>query len=82
MNEDRKEALHIVRDELAKGVVAEKCHRCGCMQQAVAALTETSVGGAELGAQLSKAQEVFVPKEYNCLGCRVCFPATNVLFSP
>lgn len=68
-------ALDRVRDHLANGVAAKKCHRCGCMQRTVEALGSTAVGRAELQVELDEARKVFVEKEYDCLGCRVCFPA-------
>jgi tetrahydromethanopterin S-methyltransferase subunit A len=70
-----KEALQVVREEVAKAVTAGKCHPCGCLQQTVEALSRTELGRAELAKDLEEARKVFVPKEYDCLGCRVCWPA-------
>lgn len=75
MNDERTTALESIRGQLEKGVAAAKCHRCGCLQQTVKALAETEVGRADLADEIKSARQVFVPKEYDCLGCRVCFPA-------
>jgi len=69
------QALRIVREQLSKATDAAKCHRCGCLQQTAEALAGTNVGHAELVGEIGNARAVFVEKEYDCLGCRVCFPA-------
>jgi tetrahydromethanopterin S-methyltransferase subunit A len=71
----RQRAVEVVREQLAKAVAAAKCHRCGCLRQTVEALAGTSAGQAELGGEISNARAVYVEKEYECLGCKVCFPA-------
>lgn len=68
-------ALRIIRDQLAKAVDAAKCHRCGCLQQTAEALAGTDVGRTELAGDIASARAVSVEREYDCLGCRVCFPA-------
>ena len=68
-------ALPVIREQLAKAVEAEKCHRCGCLHQTVEALARTDIARAELRDEIADARAVFVDKEYDCLGCRVCFPA-------
>lgn len=75
MNEEQKRAFAIVREQLEMGAAAAKCHRCGCLQQTVEALAGTAVGQAELGGEIRNVRAVYVEKEYDCLGCRVCFPA-------
>ena len=75
MNEEKKRVLAIVREQLTEAAAAAKCHRCGCLQQTVEALAGTAVGQAELGGEIRNARAVYVEKEYDCLGCRVCFPA-------
>lgn len=67
--------LHIVTEQIEEAIAAPKCHKCGCLQQTVEALSETVVGQHELAATLERAREVFVPKKYDCLGCPICYPA-------
>ena len=68
-------ALHIVREQLAAATAAAKCHRCGCLQDTVKALSDTVAGRGELAPILEAARSTFVPRAYDCLGCAVCFPA-------
>jgi tetrahydromethanopterin S-methyltransferase subunit A len=75
MNAKEEAALAAIREQIAMGVSAEKCHRCGCLQQTVEALAGTEAGKTTLKERLAEARKVFVEKEYDCLGCRVCFPA-------
>jgi tetrahydromethanopterin S-methyltransferase subunit A len=56
-------------------VAARKCHGCGCLHQTVEAFEATALGAGELVATLAEARSVFTPKEYECLGCPVCYPA-------
>jgi hypothetical protein len=39
LNETQASALHIIQEQLRKGVDAPKCHRCGCLQRTVEALS-------------------------------------------
>jgi tetrahydromethanopterin S-methyltransferase subunit A len=71
----RLQALQAIREQLALGTAAAKCHRCGCLQQTVEALAGTEAGQTELAESLDAARNVFVPTEYDCLGCPICFPA-------
>jgi tetrahydromethanopterin S-methyltransferase subunit A len=75
MREEAVDVLQPVREQVAKATAARKCHPCGCFQQTAAALAGTAVGRSALGSELAKARNVFVEKEYDCLGCRVCYPA-------
>jgi tetrahydromethanopterin S-methyltransferase subunit A len=45
-----------------------------CTRQ-VEALGGTEAGKNELAPVLAEARSVFVPKEYDCLGCPLCYPA-------
>lgn len=72
---DKSAALHIVREQLDAAIAAPKCHKCGCLQQTVEALSATAAGKNELADTVNRARQVFVPKEYDCLGCPVCYPA-------
>lgn len=68
-------AFNIVNDQLAEAVAAPKCHKCGCLHKTVEALSGTAAGKNELAPILAEARSVFVRKQYDCLGCPVCFPA-------
>ena len=68
-------ALHIITEQIEEAIAAPKCHKCGCLQQTVEALSETEAGKNELATTLDRAHQVFVPKKYDCLGCPVCYPA-------
>lgn len=71
-----KEAVFkIVSAQLAEAVAAPKCHKCGCLQKTVEALAGTQAGRNELLPVLTEARSVFVRKQYDCLGCPVCYPA-------
>lgn len=72
---EKKSAFKIVSDQLAEAVAAPKCHKCGCLHKTVEALSGTEAGKNELATILTEARSVFVPKQYDCLGCPVCYPA-------
>jgi tetrahydromethanopterin S-methyltransferase subunit A len=66
-------AFHIIREQLTAALAAPKCYICGCFQQTVAALT--SGGQEDLAPLLDEARAVLQPRQYDCLGCPVCYPA-------
>lgn len=68
-------ALRVFQEQMEEAVRAPKCHRCGCLQKTAEALANTDPGRKELATILNEAKSVFVPQEYDCLGCPVCFPA-------
>ena len=68
-------ALHVLREQIEAAIGAPKCHKCGCLHSTVKALSQTPAGQGELAPILQAAEKVFVPKEYDCLGCPVCYPA-------
>ncbi len=70
-----KPAIASIREQLAEAVRARKCHGCGCLHKTVEALSGTEFGRTELAPALAAARAAFIPKEYDCLGCRVCYPA-------
>ena len=72
---DKESAFTIISNQLVEAVGAPKCHKCGCLHKTVEALSGTEAGKNELAAILAQARSVFVPKEYDCLGCPVCYPA-------
>lgn len=67
-------SLVIVREQLANGIAAKKCHPCGCFQSTVEALA-TSELREPLSSEIAESRATFAPKKYDCLGCDVCFPA-------
>lgn len=73
--EKRDYALKVIQEQIEAAVRAPKCHKCGCLQSTIKALSETPAGHGELASILETAQKVLVPKEYDCLGCPVCYPA-------
>ncbi len=69
------DSLHVIEEQLGEAIRAAKCHRCGCFQKTVEALAGTDSGRTELASVLKQSARVFVPKGYDCLGCRICYPA-------
>lgn len=74
-DELRERALKAVREQLALAAGARKCFGCECLHKTVEALSKTGPGHGELAAALAETHGVFLPKEYDCLGCQVCYPA-------
>ena len=72
---EHKSALHVIKEQIQAAIDAPKCHKCGCLQTTVKALSATPAGHGQLAPLLQAAEAVFVPKEYDCLGCPVCYPA-------
>ncbi|WP_080424873.1 DUF4346 domain-containing protein [Burkholderia ubonensis] len=71
----RAAALRVVRDEFAQAIAATKCHRCGCLRHTIEALENAAPVVVELAPVLDSARRVLVPQKYECLGCKICFPA-------
>lgn len=67
--------LHVIKDKLGEAIHAPKCYPCGCFQDTVEALAGIMAGRGGLTDVLNEARAVFVAKEYDCLGCPVCYPA-------
>jgi hypothetical protein len=73
----------VVAEQIKEAIEAPKCHPCGCLHNTVEALGSTTTGLAELAPVLSQARAVFQTKQYDCLGCPVCYPAIAAnAFSP
>ena len=72
---EKESAFKIVSNQLEEAIAAPKCHKCGCLHKTVEALSGTAAGKNELAQILAEASSVFVPKQYDCLGCPVCYPA-------
>ncbi len=73
--EQRTAAIRIVTNQLSEAVAARKCHVCGCLHKTVDALAGTELGKHELAEALLGVRSAFQPKQYDCLGCPVCYPA-------
>jgi tetrahydromethanopterin S-methyltransferase subunit A len=71
----KEAAFKIISAQMAEAVAAPKCHKCGCLQRTVESLSKTQAGKKELLPVLTEARSVFIPKQYECLGCPVCYPA-------
>lgn len=67
--------MWVIQEQMSAAAAARKCHGCGCLHKTVQALEGTAAGRDELAPVLSAARSVFQPKEYDCLGCPVCYPA-------
>lgn len=75
MSKEQESALRAVDYQMAEAMAAPKCHKCGCLHQTVDALANTEVGKGALAPTLERVRSVFVPKQYDCLGCPICYPA-------
>jgi len=64
-----------IKTELGEAISAKKCWRCGCFQDTVSALQSSVIINPLLASQLEEACSLFEPRQYDCLGCEVCWPA-------
>ena len=71
-------SLSVIREQLAEAIKARKCHKCGCFLQALDAIERSKSVGTGLAPLLAEARTVALPKEYDCLGCAVCWPAIAI----
>jgi len=73
-------SLEKIEKELHEGMLLAKCRKCGCMKEALDALSnsltvfenDTEAGFANILPQWKSQIE---PIKYACLGCEFCFPA-------
>lgn len=56
-------------------MAATKCYRCGCFQDAVLGLENSTSLRMQLAGLIEEAKALFEPKRYDCLGCEICWPA-------
>jgi tetrahydromethanopterin S-methyltransferase subunit A len=75
MTNEKESAFKIVGAQLSEAVAAPKCHKCGCLHRTVEALSGIEAGKNELAPIPNEGRSVFVPKQYDCLGCLVCYRA-------
>jgi tetrahydromethanopterin S-methyltransferase subunit A len=79
-------AIQNIIEELQSATAAAKCHKCGCFHSALSELTNA------LPVIPSETREVIqpvidtglkhtTPEEYDCIGCRVCWPANALNFA-
>ena len=71
----KSRAAEGITAQIEEAIAAAKCHKCGCLQTTVEALSGTDLGRRELAPVLERARSVFIPKRYDCIGCAVCYPA-------
>ena len=72
---NKSKQLQQTEGELHSAMAAKKCWRCGCFQDTVNTLNDSSMIVKTLGSLLNEAQNLFEPKRYDCLGCEECWPA-------
>lgn len=63
-----------IEELVGTATAAAKCHKCGCYQDSISALEQTDLS-PELAGALERARGVITPREYDCLGCKTCWPA-------
>lgn len=74
------ENIQIIYKELEAGAALEKCHKCGCMREALENLAAVlpGIGTVEtdaLARRVAVWNEQMLPQQYTCLGCAHCYPA-------
>ena len=72
-----QKALKKARTLIEKAAASPKCLACGCFRQMLtilepAAASESSL--ERLGEPLQKAKSLLVEQQYDCFGCKVCYP--------
>lgn len=81
MSEERP-ILRVI-EEIRNGIRHKKCRKCGCQQGTVSAIEKALPGltdedRALLAPVIEEAKSTFQQKEYDCLGCKGCFPAAAI----
>lgn len=66
--------------QLENTIKFTKCHKCGCQQGSIRAIVNnlpnfSDSDQAILMPLIDRAKATFLPIEYDCLGCKTCFPA-------
>lgn len=72
--------LQTAIEQIENTIKFQKCHKCGCQQGTIKAVEKNlpnfSPSDQEiLKALIERARATFKPIEYDCLGCKVCFPS-------
>jgi tetrahydromethanopterin S-methyltransferase subunit A len=73
-----QEALKKITENLQNAMGAEKCWPCGCFQDTVDALQKTPEFGISLAPLLDECRSLFAEQRYDCLGCKICWPADAI----
>ncbi len=68
------ESIGKIISEAAQGLKLAKCRKCGCMQDALNALSALAIPKS-LGPRVASWLLRMEPIEYHCLGCEHCYPA-------
>lgn len=78
--------IELATEQIGNTIKYSKCYKCGCQQGTVMALEKNleafpESDKAPLKELIEKAQKTFLPMEYDCLGCKVCYPSiiTNAI---
>lgn len=72
--------LQAAIEQIENGIKFKKCHKCGCQQGTIRAIEKNLSNFSEqdqaiLKSLIERAKETFQPIEYDCLGCKTCFPS-------
>ncbi len=60
---------------------AKKCWQCGCFHDTLKAIEKAMPEHerpAELASAIQAGKERLIPRKYDCLGCKVCFPVLAI----
>lgn len=67
--------------QLREAAAAKKCWPCGCLHSSIATIERALPEGerpSELDAALRAGRERLAHTKYDCLGCKVCYPALAI----
>ena len=80
--------INIAKEQIENTIRYSKCYKCGCQQGTIKSLEKNLVNfpaeeSSALQSLIEKAKETFLPLEYDCLGCKICYPSiiTNAVAS-
>lgn len=75
-------------EQIENTIKFKKCHKCGCQQGTIRAIEKNLPNFSDsdqviLKSLIERAKATFQPIEYDCLGCKTCFPSivTNDLMA-
>jgi len=79
-------AIQNTIDEMQAATAAAKCHKCGCFHRALSEFTDAlpsipSETREMIQPVIETGKKYTVPEEYDCIGCRVCWPANALNFA-
>lgn len=80
MSSDTLLEMNAVIEPINKGMLLDKCRKCGCMQLALNAtrqafISNDSDDAKALLQRISELQKQMEPVAYDCIGCKVCWGA-------